>query len=93
MPDFDNPFMPPEEPEHELCHRCWEADCPGTCGYPIKEPEDAGTPSLRNFPYFDVCKVRNMMFAMNIPVFTALESQAGQVEDGYVRFTNTYCCN
>lgn len=60
----------------------------------VPEPEpEKPKPDFTVFPYYDVCKVRNMYFAVDIPVFTALESQAEKVRDGYYRFGTYYCCN
>lgn len=54
------------------------------------EPEK---PDLSHFPYLQLYKVRNMVFGVDIPVFTALESQEHLVKDGYFRFEAFYCCN
>lgn len=57
------------------------------------EPEPDEKPDLSHFPYYQLYKVRNMRFALDIPVFTALESQEHMVKDGYCRFEAIYCCN
>lgn len=58
---------------------------------PFAEPEPEPDPPLTHFPYARVYKVRNMYFAMDIPVFTAREDQ--DVKDGYYRLSHIYCCN
>lgn len=57
-------------------------------------PDETPAKHLRKlFPYYDVYKVRNMFFALDIPVFTALEEHAEIVKDGHIRFKYVYCCN
>lgn len=60
---------------------------------PDDEAQEKPARDLRAFPYFELYKVRNMYFAMDIPVFTALESQSELVQDGHIRFKHVYCCN
>lgn len=60
-------------------------------GFNDKEETPENKHDLTQFPYFELCKVRNMYFAIDIPVFASTKDQ--DVGTGFFRLKHIYCCN